>query len=505
MVDSSLLALIQQVAPTFHEVASYVNGEWVAGTGDEIEVRFAHDDTHMLSYRDADMNIIKELSQIAALAQKQWMVLPAVKRGQIIYKIGEKIEEYADVLARIESLSANKPIRDAKGEVAKVAEMFRYYAGWADKIHGEVISVPTTHLNYVVYEPLGTVLQVTPWNAPMFTCGWQIAPAITAGNAVILKPSELTPITSLLVAYLAEQVGVPVGLINVLAGYGHTIAQAVIERTDVQKVVFVGSVPTGRKIATAAAAKGIPSVLELGGKSANIVFSDADYDKALRGAQNAIFANAGQSCVSGSRLLIQENIFDRFIQDLAAATHKFKIGNPVDETTQISPINNAKQYQHICRMIQHAVEQGAKIAEGNITPIPESDGYYVNPTIIVGDNSLECAQEEIFGPVVVAMPFRDEEHAISLANDSRFGLAGAVWTQNIGRAQRVVRQLKAGTVWVNGYKTIHVSSPFGGYKESGYGRSSGLAALHAYSQTKSVWVETAEEPLVNFGYGTQEV
>lgn len=210
----------------------------------------------------------------------------------------------------IECISANKPIRDARGEVIKVAEMFHYYAGWADKIHGDVISVPTTHLNYVVYEPLGTVLQITPWNAPIFTCGWQIAPAITSGNAVILKPSELTPITSLLVAYLAEKVGVPKGLINVLSGYGHTIAQAVIEQGDIQKVVFVGSVSTGQKIATAAAKKGIPCVLELGGKSANIVFADADYDKALRGAQNAILPMQGslvlqvQDCLYNRRFSI---------------------------------------------------------------------------------------------------------------------------------------------------------------------------------------------------------
>lgn len=504
MINEHLLTLVRQIAPSFEGVASYIDGTWQAGTGDEIVVRFAHDDTVMLSYQDADTRLIHELDDITKRAQKQWLSLSAFGRGQVIHRIGDEILKASEVLAQIESLSANKPLRDARGEVAKVAQMFHYYAGWADKIHGEVIAVPTTHLNYVVYEPLGTVLQITPWNAPIFTCGWQIAPAITAGNAVILKPSELTPITSLLVAYLAEQAGVPKGLINVLAGYGHTTAPAVIEQCDIQKVVFVGSVPVGRKIAAAAAEQGIACVLELGGKSANIVFADADYDKALRGAQNAIFANAGQSCVAGSRLIIQSSIFDRFVKDLAASTHKFKVGHPSDPDTQISAIHNAKQYERIRTMIEGALAQGARIADGNIIPIPDTQGYYVNPTVLIGDNHMDCAKQEIFGPVVLAIPFQDEHDAIAIANDSRFGLAAAVWTQNVGKSQRVVKALKAGTVWVNGYKTIHVSSPFGGYKDSGYGRSSGLAALHAYSEQKSVWVETATEPLVNFGYGTQE-
>lgn len=504
MMHENLLTLVRQIVPTFEGIASYINGSWRVGKGDEIVGKFAHDDTVMFSYHDTDELHICELNDFTKQAQQKWLSLTAFGRGQVIHRIGDEILKASEVLAQIESICANKPIRDARGEVTKVAEMFHYYAGWADKIHGDVISVPTTHLNYVVYEPLGTVLQITPWNAPIFTCGWQVAPAITAGNAVILKPSELTPITSLLVAYLAEQAGVPKGLINVLAGYGHTIAQAVIEKGDVQKVVFVGSVPTGRKIATASAKRGIACVLELGGKSANIVFEDADYDKALRGAQNAIFANAGQSCVAGSRLLVQSSIFDRFVKDLAQSTHKFKVGLPSDPDTQISPIHNHKQYQHVCAMIQSALAEGAELATDNITPIPQSEGYYINPTVLVGNNDMSCAQQEIFGPVVVAIPFDDENHAISIANDSQFGLAAAVWTKDVGKAQRVVKMLKAGTVWVNGYKTIHVSSPFGGYKDSGYGRSSGLTALHAYSQQKSVWIETASEPLVNFGYGTQE-
>ncbi|MDN3987183.1 aldehyde dehydrogenase family protein [Zwartia vadi] len=499
--QSKLLLQAYQVFFSQGIVGSYLGGELIEGKGEEISlVNPATGDVY-LTYRDATEQVANIACTEAISGQQIWGKLSHAERGRIMQEVGRTIRANIEPLAQLEAISAGKPIRDCRGEALRVAEMFEYYGGWTDKLYGNVIPVPSGHLNYTRREPYGVVLQITPWNAPMFTCGWQVAPAICMGNAVLLKPSELTPLSSLAIAKLAEQAGLPKGVINILVGHGHTIGQAALSQKAVKKVVFVGSPATGGKIAAAAAVRGIPCVLELGGKSANIVFEDADLERACIGAQAAIFGSAGQSCVAGSRLLVQRSVYDKFVKMVAEGARKILVGEPTMAETEIGPIQNAKQYQHIMDMIDTGVREGAQIVGEQSSIDRDQSGFYVRPTVLKNvSNEMTVARTEIFGPVVVAIPFDTEQDAIRIANDSDFGLAGAVWTQDIGRAFRVSEQVKAGTFWINMYKVINVASPFGGYEASGHGRSSGVEALEEYTQVKSVWVETAEKPNQTFGY-----
>ena len=478
---------------------SLISGTQVDGAGGEIELVDPFTEEALFSFPDADAELAVMACEAAQNAQAGWAKgLSAAQRGQIMQDISRTVLANVEALATIEAIVAGKPIRDCRIEVAKVAEMFAYYAGWADKLHGEVIPVPSGHLNYTLREPLGVVFQITPWNAPIFTAGWQIAPAIATGNGVVIKPSELTPVTTVALVKLAEDAGLPRGLVNVLCGLGPTSGQAAIEHPAIRKVIFVGSPKTGRLVAMAAAAALKPAVLELGGKSANIVFDDANLEHACLGAQAAIFSGAGQSCVAGSRLLIQKSAHEELVSMLSSGMNNIKLGDPLGEETEVGPISNARQFSHVTGMVTQAKEAGAAVLTRTDT---QDRGYFVAPTVLRDlSNSAKAAQEEIFGPVVTAIPFEDEAEAIALANDTSFGLAGAVWTSDVGRAHRMAEAVRAGTFWINSYKAIHVSSPFGGSLNSGFGRSSGTDALMVYTSAKSVWLDSAPKPRIAFGY-----
>ena len=487
-------------------LSNWVDGGLVAGEGDVITLTNPATGETLVSYRDAGAGLIKRATQAAQRGQREWMALTASERGRRMNAAIRGLAGHEEALAQLESVVAGKPIRDCRAEVGKVREMFEYYAGWCDKQHGEVIPVPTSHLNYVRHVPYGVVGQITPWNAPMFTCAWQLAPAIAAGNGVVLKPSELTPFSSVVIAKLLESGGLPKGLINIVNGLGKSTGAALTDHPAISKLVFVGSPQSGRMIAEAGARRLVPSVLELGGKSANIVFADAKLDEAVAGAQAAIFAAAGQSCVAGSRLLIERPVFEQVTSRLARAAEQISVGLPNDEATRMGPLQNHRQFEQVTRMIDAAVAAGATLLTGGKRPegLPtEAQGYFIAPTVLVDVTpDMEIAQQEVFGPVLVAMAFDNENQAIQLANETRFGLAGAVWSQDVARAHRVAGQLRAGTVWINSYKAISVMSPFGGFGSSGFGRSSGLDGLREYTVPQSVWVETAPEASVAFGYGS---
>jgi acyl-CoA reductase-like NAD-dependent aldehyde dehydrogenase len=379
------------------EGASSGVGLLLAGAGEPVKLINPTTGRLLLEYLDAGAALVARAADAAVAGHEAWAALSHAGRGRVMQDVARAVRGHLEPLAQLESLCAGKPIRDCRGEVIKVAEMFEYYAGWTDKFHGEVIPVPSGHLNYTRREPCGVVLIITPWNAPVFTCGWNVAPAIAMGNSVLLKPSELTPLSSLALAELAEAAGLPKGVINVLSGFGHTTGQAAIAQKAVKKVVFIGSPATGGRIAAAAAARGVPCVLELGGKSANIVFEDADLVRASVGAQSAIFAAAGQSCVAGSRLLVERSIYEGFVAMVADGARRLRTGDPQSQDTEVGPIQNAKQYAHVLDMIRLGVREGAEVVEGS-NGQPDNSGYFVRPTVLKNvSNDMQVARTEIFG------------------------------------------------------------------------------------------------------------
>ncbi len=420
-----------------------------------------------------------------------WRKMSTAERARIMLRLADLIEQHADELAQIETLDNGKPIMESRYvDVPQTVETFRYYAGWATKMEGETINANTNFFTYTLREPIGVVGQIIPWNFPMLMMAWKWGPALAAGNCVVLKPAEQTPLSALRIGELAMEAGFPEGVINIITGFGADSAgEAISKHMDIDKVAFTGEDKTGKLIVQASTGNLKRVSLELGGKAPNIVFSDADLDAAVKGAITGIFFNQGQVCCAGSRLFLEKNIHDEFMGKLTDKVAKIRQGSGLDEKTRIGPQVSKEQQERVLNYIKIAQGEGAKLACGGEVPSDLQKGYFVKPTIFTGvNNDMRIAQEEVFGPVLAVIPFTNMEDVAEQANKTTFGLSGAVWTRDVKKAHKFASHIKAGTVWVNCYNQFDPAVPFGGYKMSGYGRELGKHSMELYTNIKSVWV-----------------
>lgn len=468
----------------------YINGEFVESVSGKT----------FDSYNPATGEVLAVVSEAeaadvdkAAKAAKKafedgpWSKMSAAERARLMFKLADLIEENIDELAQLESLDNGKPISESKPlDLPNAIETFRYYAGWATKIFGQTIPVPGQFLNYTRHEPVGVAGQIIPWNFPLMMAAWKIAPALATGCTVVLKPAEQTPLTALYLAELIEEAGFPSGVVNIIPGYGEIAGDALVKHPDVNKIAFTGSTTIGKLIMKNAADTMKRVTLELGGKSPNIILPDADLSKAAPGVFTGIMLNQGQVCSAGSRVYIQKKHYDNVMSELVDYAKNVKQGHGLDTSTQMGPLVSKEQQNRVVNYINIGQEEGATVAAGGGN---SEKGYFVEPTIFADvSDDMRIAREEIFGPVVVAMPFEDMDEIIERANSSNFGLAAGVWTENIKNAHYIANGLKAGSVWVNCYGMVDPTSPFGGYKQSGFGRENGAYALQNYTEVKSVWI-----------------
>ena len=473
----------------------YINGEWTDPADNEwfdtVEPYSGQVWAQIPRGTAADANRAVEAAH-TAFTSGPWPEMTATQRATLLRKLAALIEENADHLGRIEQRDNGKLITEVRGQVLNIAQWFYYYAGLADKVGGDVIPVNKPGvINYTRFEPLGVVVAITPWNSPLSLTAWKMAPALAAGNTIVIKPSEHASASILELARLASQAGIPKGVVNVVTGFGAEIGDPLVRHPLTRKIAFTGGEAGGQKVNEAAASGFKRVTLELGGKSPNIVFEDADIDQALKGVISGIFAAAGQTCMAGSRLLLQSSIHDAFVERLVELTRQARIGDPSLPDTQLGPIATRQQWEHVLRLIDTAKAEGAQcVLGGHALSGPEyGQGQFVAPTIFTNvDNNMSIARQEVFGPVLSVIRFDDEDDALRLANDTEFGLAAAVWTQDLRRAMKCVEKIQAGTVWVNNYRTTSFTSPFGGYKRSGLGREGGVDAIKEYMQVKSVWI-----------------
>lgn len=423
----------------------------------------------------------------------EWSLWEPQRRQDALFRLGLRIQEKANDIGLVETLQTGKTLFDScKVEIPLTGEIFKYFAGWATKITGSTLPSSPTSFKFTMRQPIGVCGLIVPWNFPLLLTAWKVAPALAMGNTVVLKPAEQTPLTALMLASLCKEVGIPDGVINVVTGYGPSAGQHLVEHPDVNKIAFTGSVAVGKKVQAAAAATLKRVSLELGGKSPNIIFADADIKAALRGAVGGIFYNKGEVCAAGSRLFVEKAVYADVVKHLQDVLGKYTLGDPREKTTRMGPVVSQVQMERVLQYIEQGRSEGATLSAGGRRALHVNDGkgFFVEPTLFTDvDNQMRIAQEEIFGPVLAVIPFDGEQEATKLANDVRYGLAAGIWTKDIKKALRLARNIEAGTVWVNAYNLYDAALPFGGFKDSGFGRDLGEAALEQYTESKSVWVD----------------
>lgn len=470
----------------------YINGEWVdtaSGARRDI-VNPATGEVIAKAVEGTQEDVDKAVAAAkVAFYEGGWWGTPAVERARLLFALADKLDEKAAEIAKLETLDNGKPLREAEYDMADAAGCFRYYAGLATKPTGQTYEVPDGQQAMVVREPIGVCGQIVPWNFPLLMTAWKLAPALAAGNTVVFKPSEVTPVTAVKLFELIEEVGFPKGVVNLVLGAGPEVGQAIAEHDQIDKVAFTGGTETGRKIMQASLGNLKKVTLELGGKSPNIVFADADFETAVDYALYGIFCNQGQVCSAGSRLLLEESIYDAFIDALKERTKEIQVGPGLDSESQMGPVVSEIQMNKVLDYIEIGKKEGATLLVGGNRIVDNGleNGYFIEPTIFVDTKpDMRIVQEEIFGPVLVVQKFKTEEEALQLANDTKYGLAGAVFTNDIAKAFRVIKKVRAGITWINSYHPTYNEAPWGGYKQSGTGRELGTFGFEAYTEVKQI-------------------
>jgi phenylacetaldehyde dehydrogenase len=468
-----------------------IDGKWVAAasgkTFDSIDPATGDVLARVAEGDKADIDLAVKAAR-RAFESGPWAKMSASQRGRIIWKIGDLLAENVEEFAELETLDNGKPISVSRvADVPLAADLFHYMAGWATKIEGSTIPIAGPFLAYTRREPIGVVGQIIPWNFPLLMAAWKLGPALATGCTVVLKPAEQTPLSALRLGELALEAGLPPGVLNIVTGFGETTGAALAAHPDVDKIAFTGSTEVGKLIVHAASGNLKKVTLELGGKSPNIVFDDADLKQATAGAANAIFFNHGQCCCAGSRLYVEDKIFDKVVEGVSESAKKIRVGPGMNPDTNMGPLVSEEQFRRVCGYMEAGMKEGAKAVVGGKKV--GNRGYFVEPTVLVNTTpNMKVVQEEIFGPVVTAMPFKSVDEIAAEANNTPYGLAAGIWTKDIAKAHALANKLKAGTVWVNCYNVFDAAMPFGGYKQSGWGREMGKEALELYTETKSVCV-----------------